>query len=416
LLALVAILLQQDAPPMQSFDTRLDTILRDRRFDFFTWTARSIAEKSWESLLGVQSYLTEPQRKQFVLDYLTQVGRIQELSARIEAIYADPDESDPRLASADLRRELADLIAGKQRRQPIAESIIQEQITAVLADDSFGWLGQVFPPVAFRFTPLPMQLVISPRNQIAFRAQASLGADMPLEEQIAVEDRIDAELDVSSLVVPLGGLAMYPAMLLESASLEWTIKDAAHEWTHHWLLLRPLGWNYESSGETRTINETVASVVGVELGNAVLTRFYPEFAPKPAPKAAAPTTTEASTSAATTELVPVFSFSGEMHTTRLRADQLLAAGRIEEAEQYMEERREFFMQNGYLIRKINQAYFAFYGAYANQPGERGEDPIGPAVVRLREQTHSLRAFLDAIAPITTLAELQRLTTPTTNGN
>ncbi len=52
-------------------------------------------------------------------------------------------------------------------------------------------------------------------------------------------------------------------------------------------------------------------------------------------------------------------------------DELLAAGKIEEAEAYMEARRQVFWDNGYAIRKLNQAYFAFYGAYADVPGGRG---------------------------------------------
>ncbi len=73
-----------------------------------------------------------------------------------------------------------------------------------------------------------------------------------------------------------------------------------------------------------------------------------------------------------------------MRITRVTVDELLAEGKIEEAEAYMEARRVFFWENGYLIRKINQAYFAFYGAYADQPGgEAGEDPVGAAVRELR---------------------------------
>ena len=46
----------------------------------------------------------------------------------------------------------------------------------------------------------------------------------------------------------------------------------------------------------------------------------------------------------------------------------------------MEQRRQLFVENGYYIRKLNQAYFAFYGAYADVPGgAAGEDPVGPAV-------------------------------------
>ncbi len=404
LLALMALLLSEEAPPLVGFDARLDALVRGQRFDFITWDLGAIAAKSWMSMLGTPAYLTEAQRKQIVLDYLRLVGRIDELSSRIEAIYASPQTSHPESASADLRRELAALKADRARRQPLVEAIIQEQITSVLADEGFGWFGQVFPPVAFHFTALPMQLVISPRNVIRYQAQASLTAGLPVEQQAALEEDVDRGLNVSSLVVPLGGLALYPAMLLDGSSLEYTIKDAAHEWTHHWLLLRPLGWNYDRSSETRTINETTASLVGNEVGAEVIARYYPEFAPKnadPLPSTASPPETAP----------PAFDYRAEMHTTRVTADRLLAEGQIDAAEAYMEARRRLFVEHGYLIRKLNQAYFAFYGAYADQPGERGEDPIGPAVVRLRARSPSLRAFLDTIAPITTLAELQRLAPP-----
>jgi len=51
-------------------------------------------------------------------------------------------------------------------------------------------------------------------------------------------------------------------------------------------------------------------------------------------------------------------------------------------------------------------HLAFYGAYADTPGAAGEDPVGPAVVALREQSASLHEFMRRIAPITSFAELQ----------
>jgi len=103
----------------------------------------------------------------------------------------------------------------------------------------------------------------------------------------------------------------------------------------------------------------------------------------------------------------VFDFREQMYITRVNADLLLAEGKIEEAEAYMEERRQIFLRNGYLLRKINQAYFAFHGAYADAPGgAAGEDPIGPAVRALRAQSDSLTDFVETIRWITTLEELQ----------
>jgi hypothetical protein len=73
----------------------------------------------------------------------------------------------------------------------------------------------------------------------------------------------------------------------------------------------------------------------------------------------------------------------------------------------MEQRRQVFWANGYPIRKLNQAYFAFYGAYADVPGgAAGEDPVGPAVRTLRAQSSSLAAFLKTIAQMSSFHQLQ----------
>ena len=96
-----------------------------------------------------------------------------------------------------------------------------------------------------------------------------------------------------------------------------------------------------------------------------------------------------------------------MNITRVTADTLLAEGKIEEAEAYMEQRRLVFLENGYLLRKINQAYFAFHGAYASSPGgAAGQDPVGPAVRALREQSESLADFVNTIARMTSFEQLQ----------
>jgi len=103
-----------------------------------------------------------------------------------------------------------------------------------------------------------------------------------------------------------------------------------------------------------------------------------------------------------------FDFRAEMHETRVTADELLAEGKIDEAEAYMEQRRQVFWENGYLLRKLNQAYFAFHGAYADAPGgAAGEDPVGPAVRALRQQSASLADFINRIAWMTSFEQLQQ---------
>ena len=108
--------------------------------------------------------------------------------------------------------------------------------------------------------------------------------------------------------------------------------------------------------------------------------------------------------------LPKFDFRKEMRETRQRTDDLLAQGKIDEAERYMEQRRQVFVQNGYLIRKLNQAYFAFHGAYNADPGgspAAGKDPVGPAVQQMRERSASMGDFLRAMTSVQNFDDLQR---------
>ena len=92
-----------------------------------------------------------------------------------------------------------------------------------------------------------------------------------------------------------------------------------------------------------------------------------------------------------------FDFVREMRNTRLQVDSLLAAGKIEEAEVYMEQRRLLFVEQGHDLRKLNQAYFAFYGSYATNPSSG--NPIGGQLQWLRAKSASLRDYLRTAASI-----------------
>ena len=117
-------------------------------------------------------------------------------------------------------------------------------------------------------------------------------------------------------------------------------------------------------------------------GRAIVAQYYPEYLP---PEAAPE---EPDTGNEQPGQAEVFDFRAEMHKTRVNAERLLSEGKIDEAETYMELRRRFLWDNGYHIRKLNQAYFAFYGAYADQPGgAAGEDPVGAAVRRCAIEAH-----------------------------
>jgi hypothetical protein len=76
----------------------------------------------------------------------------------------------------------------------------------------------------------------------------------------------------------------------------------------------------------------------------------------------------------------------------------------------MAARRRFFVEHGYRLRRLNQAYFAFHGSYAARPGggSAGEDPLGPTVRLLWAQSETPRDFLRLVAGATTLEELQQI--------
>jgi hypothetical protein len=192
-------------------------------------------------------------------------------------------------------------------------------------------------------------------------------------------------------------------MVMQTSDINWLSEVVAHEWIHNYLTLRPLGIYYFDSPALRTMNETVASIAGKELGRALVARYYPDLLPP------LPTPPAASSPAPGPVEPPAFDYRAEMAVTRQKADEMLANGQIEAAEAYMEARRQIFWENGYRLRKINQAYFAFYGAYADQPGgESAGDPVGDAVRALRSQSASLADFVKQSAWLVSFDQLQVL--------
>jgi hypothetical protein len=371
---------------------------RPDEFDYVNWTLDALGGKLAQASLNSPFYFSEKTRHQIVLDYLQLIDTILKDENKLDLTYSDPSVKDPAKASEQLRSELSGLYARQDQIGPLAEAILQQQVAVILTQEGLTTGGQPIPPVLFHLTPLPYNLVVSPRTKIQQDASISLLPDLTVDQQAVLEDKIDRHLNVSSLVVPIGGIGSYPTMIERTTALDWLADTISHEWTHNWLTLRPRGLNYDTSPQLRTMNETTADIVGHEVGLRVLERYYPERVTLYVP---------ALVSLPVQPAKAIFNFNAEMHTTRVKVDALLAAGQVTEAESYMEQRRLFFWQNGYPIRKLNQAYFAFYGAYADIPGgAAGEDPVGPAVRALRQQSSSLLAFMDKISRMTSFKQLQ----------
>ncbi len=395
--------LSVSTPRIKTLEDRLHIIAVDSGFDFYSWTLDAIHIKLDQSAMGTPGYFTTFDQHQIVVQYIELVRVMDYTQNNINLVYADPSIKDPEKASATLRQQMAEYNTQYNALSPLAEAILEQQVTQVLNENGLTTGGQPIPWVSYHITPLPLDLIISSRNKIEQVTSYQLKADLTIDQQTSLENSADKQLDVSSLVVPIGGLATYPTMIMRTTALDWLSSTIAHEWTHLYLAQRPLGIHYESASELRTMNETTADIAGTEIGRIVLEKYYPELL------AESPTFQLVSYMISkTAPETPPFDYRAEMHTTRVKADELLAAGKIAEAEAYMEQRRQLFWNNGYPIRKLNQAFFAFYGAYADQPnGPAGEDPVGPAVRALREQSPSLKAFLERISQFSTFEQLKQ---------
>lgn len=400
LFLLLALLLAPNWPAFGDARHQINAIVGLRHFDFLVWELNAFRAKAVAVLANGHAFLDEETRQQVVLDYLRSVQAINWLNWQIEQVYTDPQVANPAAATQELQAELAAQRAAMARLQPLAEAIVQEQVGTPLREQGLSLGGRAWPPVLMHMTPLPTVLIISPRDRIERQYQIPLLAGLGAPEKEMLETAVFHSLNLSALVVPIGGMATYPAMIMEGSNINWLADVVAHEWAHHWLMPYPLSLNYMTDPAAQTINETVATIVGREIGPQVVARFYPDLLPPPPEPVAGET--------AVSPDPPAFNFRAELAATRVETERLLAAGDIEGAEAYMEARRRLFVANGYNVRKLNQAYFAFYGAYAAEPGAAGDDPIGPTVLAIREASPSLKEFLRTMAWVGSLADLQEV--------
>ena len=394
---------QSVVPPADQIE-QIRAYTRAVEFDFSAWVFGALAVKQKQAALSLPRYIEEDQQKKLIENCLNLIADIRSVNTEIEKTYADPELKNTEDNLAPLKQRLGELTEQQAHFEPVCESVLQQQLSSVLSTMGFTLGGQPIPPVLYHATSLPYALIVSPRSVIRQDANISLETDLTLPEMVSLEDKVEQGLNVSALVVPIGGIGVYPTMVLNTSHLPTLVEIVSHEWTHNYLTLRPLGLSYENSPELRTMNETTASIAEAEIAPIFLKRFYPEALPPP-PLPAPPKPQDG-----TPAVEPVFDFNTEMHKTRVTADALLAEGKIDEAEAYMESRRQFLFEHGYQIRKLNQAYFAFYGAYAAEPGgSAGTDPVGPAVRALRAQSPTLVDFIDRISWMTSFEELKRAT-------
>jgi hypothetical protein len=374
-----------------SFTHQVNTIVKPYRFSIAGWEFKTYFERTKQ--LFNKSEKNTQDDEQVTGEYVTLSNRIRELKTQINA------ENE-----AELQLEINELQKKQDNLTSALEKIIKNQTRQVLTELGIyqPWYRNVklkfnFPPPDFELQAMPHQLVISSRNTIETIKDIFLVADLSIEEIVTIENEVD-KLNVSSLVVDLGGVSTYPNLVASDSNFTYILETCAHEWAHAYLFFTPLGFRQmlNTTGLARnhdvdTINETSADIIGKEISAAVIKKFYPQFQ-----------TTETSSQTVVNE--SAFDFNQEMRNIRKTVDQYLAAGEVDTAEKFMQEKRDYLATNGYYIRKLNQAYFAFYGQYADVPAF--ENPIGTKLSQLRATSDSLKDFIVTVSMMTSLRDLE----------
>jgi hypothetical protein len=394
---LSAILVNASCFPVHDFDSRLASLVKPHTFSIVRWELTTIPHEINEWVFGNRGEVEANNEVNTVIQYFSSVQQIRTLKSHIEAI----DSGNGQGNSALLKAELARLQQQKAALAVTVERIIGRQIRESFTQQGIFnpvlKLDVSFPPINFTLDKPPHLLVVSPRDRIETMREITLKPTIGLGEMEQIENQVN-QLGVSSLVVELGGFGgTYPSFVGDNGSLRFTIETAVEEWLHQYLVFKPLGFLYllDTTGVARnyeiaTINETVAGMVSQEIGSMVYARYYQHY--ENGANQSQGRDTE-------------FDFNREMRQIRRAVDEYLARGEIGVAENFMEEKRQFLASKGYHIRKLNQAYFAFYGTYADSP--TSISPIGLELKQLREQSVSVKGFLDQVAGMTGREDLQK---------
>ena len=369
-------------------------------FDLITWEIGNIPDKWTHKALELLpgSSKDRDQKREELLEYFSLGEEIRTLEDELTRLQADraPDGPDTRLGAVSA--ELDDLREARGKLKAGSEEFLESELASILKEAGLAsWFGGLVPPVDVALSTPPTLLVVSPRDRISRIHSILLKPDMTPEEMELLEAKIFSEQDLSALVTGLGGVGSFPAFVRNSY-LRSAAELAAHEWLHNYWFFRPLGWApWSWTPELNSLNETAATIAGRELGHMLYESLTGEKLPEP--EHLLPSEPEHPPPPPDPNR---FDFNNEMRTTRLRVDELLEQGRVEEAEDYMEERRLLFMDNGYFLRKLNQAYFAFHGTYATGPAS--VSPIGDQVTELRRRSESLGDFIRTMSSFSSYQE------------
>ena len=368
--------------------TETEVAVASYRFNLLAWEAGNVFDKWYHELVALLPWNSPlPRGERIAL--AEEFFRIGEEERRLEGELLTVGEASQEAES--IRQRLAEIHERQDSIRPIVEQTVEREISDVLVAEGFSSrIGAILPPVDTALIPAPALLVTSPRDRIFRLENTLLRHGIRPDEREALERLTLEERNLSAIVVNIGGVGTFPSVVSSGSSLHHALTTVAHEWLHNWFFFQPLGQHFWDSPDMTTLNETAATLGGWEIGDRAyeaMTGIKFDRKP-PAPPA---------------ERDPnAFDFSTHMRETRQSTEELLADGHVAEAESYMEERRRELLERGYRIRKINQAYFAFYGSYATSAASIS--PIEGQLRDLRQRSETLGEFLNTVAQFSTYEE------------
>ena len=375
-----------DSPPR----TAAATVANPYAFSIFWWEVANVPDK-WTNLLR-ETFFGRPSREQRLADleeYLKVAQLARKEERRLDGRLVRTVSHAGSVEELEQAREyLEELLDTKDRLRPSAEEAVESELDRVVKDEGLAWRGITFPPLDFRFEQPPTLLVTSWRDRLQVVEAVLLEPDLDVLVRDELEKRLFEEYNVAALVDNLAGLATYPLLVSDLYSLRTLLRVAAHEWLHAYFLFRPLGRNIYSTDAMFTLNETIADVAGRELGDAAFVRMGGDL-DENARRYLAPE-----------ERDPVF--TREMRETRVTVEELLDEGEVEKAEEYMKRRWWDFRLGGYGLRKLNQAFFAFRGRYAEGPASIS--PIGREVNEMRDYHDDVGSFIKTVEKVSSYQE------------
>ena len=368
------------------FDQKLE---KHEKFNLFRYEIATIGNKFLFSISSLFDFGKEGLIDNDVVQYKKLTEKIHSIEKQKESITFTDSQT-----IIQLEKKITDLIKEREFILLRIETQIQKIVRDQIRIEGMDTKGFVFPPVFINvFTP-PLLLVTSPRNEILRQKEILLETNMQDTRKSIIEQQMLEENNLSAVVLEIGGLASYPSMIKPHTNFERLFQLTAHEWLHQYLAFYPLGRSIFNNSEMTEINETLAGIFGKTIaakicsGESELSEVYCENYNQ----LHSPNTT--------------FDYDLFMRETRQTVDHLLTQNQILGAEKYMEERRIQLIKEGVFIRKINQAWFAFHGTYADSP--TSVSPVFSILQKLEKKSANIKEFIDILKNLDNYDEFLKL--------